>query len=140
MNTTIVTALTIVAAITGLGGSVHAQPPVTPEPGTGNYTLSGRSLTGISRRTAGNDFARFFSTKNSVSISQQNTLANISSNNATDDISPFLQSVSIDNQDDQLVLRRPIQQPLSSPNSVIFPQPDRPFDANDGVQVQVQRQ
>ncbi len=140
MNTKIVTALIIIASLTGLGDSVHAQSPVTPELGTGKYTLNGRSLTGISRRTAGNDFARFFSTKNPVNISQQNTSANISGKNATDNIPPFLQSVPIDNQDDQLVLRRPIQQPLSSPNSVIFPQPDRSFDANDGVQVQVQHQ
>ena len=140
MNTKIATALTIIAAITSLGGSVHAQSSATPKPGTGKYTLNGSSLTGINHRTASNDFARFFSTKNSVNTSEQNTSANISSKNATDNIPPFLPSVPIDAQGNQVVLRRKIEQPLSSPNSGIFPQPDRPFDANDGVQVQVQGQ
>lgn len=127
MNKKIITILTLTAAITGLGSVVQAKTP-TPKPNSSNYTLSGHSLIGINNRTASNDFARFFATSNSL---------NISTKNATADIPPEANAIPLSNQ---FELRRNIDQPLTSPHSLIFPQADRAFDANNGVRVLYQDQ
>jgi hypothetical protein len=125
MNKKIITLLTLTAAMTGLGSVVQAK---TPKPNSGNYTLSGNSLIGINNRTASNDFGRFFASSNSL---------NVSSKNATADIPAEANAIPLSNQ---FELRRNIDQPLTSPNSLIFPQGDRAFDANNGVRVLYQDQ
>lgn len=56
----IFTGLGIVAALAGLASSAQAQPSVASNSTTGEYTLSGESLTGIRDRTVQSDFNRFF--------------------------------------------------------------------------------
>ncbi|SRR5579883_861654 len=127
MKSKIITTLTIITTILGVESAIQAKPPA-PKPNSGTYTLSGNSLIGVNNRTAQQDFGRFFSPQNSLAISDKNATANIS---------PEASSVPISNQ---VELRRNIDQPLTSPNSLIFPQGDRAFDANNGFQVQVQGQ
>jgi hypothetical protein len=144
MNTKIATILTVITAAIGLGGLTQAQSLASPKPNTQKYTLSGRSLRGINHRTASNDFGRFFSTTNSASTSQNagNVSKNsqdISSNNATSNIPPYQPSYQPPARiDNQFQLQPNIDQPLASPNSVIFPIPDQSFDPNSGLKVQVQ--
>ena len=66
MRHRILTALGVLAAITGLASSVHAEPTVASNSRTGEFSLSGESLVGINNRTIGADFNRFFLENNSV--------------------------------------------------------------------------
>ncbi len=118
MNTKFFTAFAIMAAIAGLGSKVYAQ-----SSNAGNQTIDGDSLTGIDNRTAEDDFARFFGNINPGN--------NISRNAVQDNTYQF------DNWQigDQIQLRR--NDPITTPNNVIFPQGDESFYNNDGVQVQL---
>ncbi|MBO3461843.1 hypothetical protein G7B40_005760 [Aetokthonos hydrillicola Thurmond2011] len=140
MNTKIVTSLTVIATIICLGSSAQAQSSASGNSNNKGYTLSGRSLRGINNRTAGGDFGRFFSITNSASVSRNSSTnyRDISSNNATSNIPPYINQRPV-KIDDQLELGRDIQQPLASPNSVIFPIPDQSFDPNSAIKVQVQQ-
>ena len=64
MRHRILTALGVLAAVTGLASSVNAQPTVATNARTGartgEFTLSGESLVGIQNRTAGKDSNSFF--------------------------------------------------------------------------------
>ncbi len=60
MRHRILTAVGVLAAITGLASSVHAQQTVGSNSRTGEFTLSGDSLVGISNRSVDDDFNRFF--------------------------------------------------------------------------------
>lgn len=140
MNNKIVTCLTVIAAIISLGSSAQAQSSTSQNSNNKGYTLSGSSLRGINNRTASGDFGRFFPITNPASISKNpsTNYRDISSNNATSNIPPYINQrpVTIDNQ---FELLRDIQQPLASPNSVIFPIPDQSFDPNSAIKVQVQQ-
>jgi hypothetical protein len=127
MNAKITAAVAIIVAIAGLGTPVYAQSRVKPL-NTGERSKSGASLTGINDRTSRYDFSTFFPTV-------QNS-GNISSNN--DGNNNFAPNADTSWQvGDQFVLRRNLDQPLSAPNSVLFPQVNQSsFDANNGVQVQ----
>lgn len=121
MKTKIFATLIIMAGIIGLGSKVEAQ---SSDSNRGKYTVSGDSLTGIDNRTAEDDFASFFSRNNSPNISRNN--------NRTENI-VLGETWEIG---DQVQLRR--NQPLSTPNNVIFPQADQSFNGNDGAQLQLE--
>ncbi|WP_017316283.1 hypothetical protein [Mastigocladopsis repens] len=123
MNSKVFAALGVMAALVGLVSKVHAQSSVTPNSNVGADTIQGDSLTGIDNRTAEDDFARFFA--------EQNLKNNGSRNNFGDSISPS----GIWQLSDQVELRR--NDPVTTPNDVIFPQGNESFNGNDGVQVQI---
>jgi hypothetical protein len=124
MNSKIIAALAIIAGVTSLGSSVYAQSPPTQNSNTGEYRLTGDSLSGINNRTAQNDYAEFFAPSNS---------ANAPGNNSRETIVPIgvLQigdGVQLRRSDEGLTLTDTpiILQPAQSDNTI-----------NDGVQVQV---
>lgn len=127
MNAKITAAVAIIAAIAGLGTPVYAQSRVKPL--NTSARTNGASLTGINDRTARDDFSRFFPTvQNSQNTSSSN---NIGNNNVAPNAYTSWQV------GDQIELRRQLDQPLSAPNSVLFPQINQSsFDGNNGVQVQ----
>ncbi|ARV58718.1 hypothetical protein BZZ01_08745 [Nostocales cyanobacterium HT-58-2] len=117
MTNRFLTALFIMVAVASMRGKVYAQ-----SSNTGNYTINGNSLTNIDNRTADNDYARFFSEKNSQ---------NNSGNNVGETVAP----AGVWQIGDQVELRR--NEPRTTPNDVIFPQGDESFYNNNGVQVQL---
>ncbi|GAB4205478.1 MAG: hypothetical protein Fur006_61670 [Coleofasciculaceae cyanobacterium] len=60
MRHTILTALGVLVAIAEFTTSVQAQPKVSSNPETGQFTLSGNSLVGLESRTVEDDFNNFF--------------------------------------------------------------------------------
>lgn len=124
MNIKITAAVAILAAMLGQVCPVHAQSSVKP---SNNHTKSGASLTGINDRTAQQDFGRFFP--------QGRNYQNTSGGNMSNSIAPNADASW--QVGEQVELRRNVDQPLSAPNSVIFPQSiQSSFDGNNGVQVQ----
>ncbi len=125
MNRKIVAALAIMAGITSLVSPVHAQSRAGQNSNTGQYRLTGGSLSGINNRTAQEDYAKFFAPSNS---------ANTVPNNARENIVPNTGFLQIG---DQVQLRR-IDQPLTLTDTPIILQPDQSDNnINDGVQVQL---
>jgi hypothetical protein len=119
MNSKIIAALAIIASVTSLGNSVYAQSP----PNTGQYTLTGDSLSGINNRTAQNDYAKFFAPSNS---------ANAPSKNRETIVPTGVLQIG-----DGVQLRRS-DEPLTLPDTPIILQPAQSDnDINDGVQVQL---
>ena len=124
MNSKIIAALAIIAGVTSLGSSVYAQSPSTQNSNTGEYRLTGDSLSGINNRTAQDDYAKFFAPSNS---------ANAPGNNSRETIVPIgvLQigdGVQLRRSDEGLTLTDTpiILQPAQSDNTI-----------NDGVQVEL---
>lgn len=72
MNRKIIAALAIIAGVTSLGSSVYAQSPPTQNSNTGEYRLTGDSLSGINNRTAQDDYAKFFAPSNSTNVPTNN--------------------------------------------------------------------
>lgn len=72
MNSKIIAALAIITSVTSLGSSVYAQSPPTQNSNTGQYRLTGDSLSGINNRTAQNDYAKFFAPSNSANARGNN--------------------------------------------------------------------
>lgn len=72
MNRKIIAALAIIAGVTSLGSSVYAQSPPTQNSNTGEYRLTGDSLSGINNRTAQDDYAKFFAPSNSTNAPTNN--------------------------------------------------------------------
>lgn len=71
----LVTALGVLVAIAEFTTSVQAQPNVSSNPETGQYTLSGNSFVGIESRTVEDDFKNFFledSSSTEVNTSRSN--------------------------------------------------------------------
>jgi len=123
MNSKIIAALAIIAGVTSLGSSVYAQSPPTQNSNTGQYTLTGDSLSGINNRTAQDDYAKFFAPSNS---------ANAPGNNR-ETITP----IGVLQIGDGVQLRRS-DEPLTLTDTPIILQPAQSDnDINDGVQVQL---
>ncbi len=131
MKTTITAALAIIAAIAGLGSPLRAQTAAKSNPNIGNYTLNGNSLVGVDNRTSQNDFSKFFPQITPA----RNPIGTVSEYGTSYGGSSW----QVGNQ---VELRRSITQPLSAvtsipasdTNTVVFPQADQSFDANDGLQ------
>lgn len=123
MNSKIIAALAIIAGVTSLGSSVYAQSPPRQNSNTGQYTLTGDSLSGINNRTAQDDYAKFFAPSNS---------ANAPGNNR-ETITP----IGVLQIGDGVQLRRS-DEPLTLTDTPIILQPAQSDnDINDGVQVQL---
>ncbi|MBH8564772.1 hypothetical protein I8748_21740 [Nostoc sp. CENA67] len=115
MNAKIVTVLTIMVASVSLGYPVRAQSPeAATNLNTETYKLTGDSLEGVGHRTAQEDFTKFFDSKNSISISNDNEQKNTTPG------------------------RLRLNQTISLPETPILLQPAaQSVNGNDGVQVQL---
>lgn len=113
MKAQIIAALTIVAAIVSLKSPVHAQSLDIPSANEASYKTTSDSLEGIGKRTAEDDFMKFFE---GVNISSN------SNNNRTNKLSS-----------DGLYLNRSILLPRTS----IFLEPALSTNGNDGLEVQL---
>ncbi|MBD0265509.1 MAG: hypothetical protein ICV78_23155 [Tolypothrix sp. Co-bin9] len=123
MNSKIIAALAIIAGVTSLGSSVYAQSPPTQNSNTGEYRLTGDSLTGINNRTAQDDYAKFFAPNNSA-----NTPANNRETIVPIGVLQIGDGLQLRRSDEGLTLTDTpiILQPAQSDNTI-----------NDGVQVQL---
>ncbi|MCW5317794.1 hypothetical protein GTQ43_29660 [Nostoc sp. KVJ3] len=110
MNTKIIAFLGITAAFVSLGSQVYAQSPAS-KANPGQYRFTGDSLIGIDRRTAQNDFGRFFEQTNPASISN--------------------------NRRDKTPAKIQFNESLSLPDTSVFLTPARSGNDNDGLQVQL---
>ena len=129
----ILTALGVLAAITGLASSVHAEPTVASNSRTGEFSLSGESLVGINNRTIGADFNRFFLENNSVL-----TLSNASTttvNSAGTDNNLIGQQTGILQVSDSVQVIT--NDSLSSPITLYPGRQNQPFNNIERVQVQL---
>jgi hypothetical protein len=98
----------------GLSTSVSAQSPATAN--SGQYTITGGSLTGIDRRTAQDDFTKFFTVGSPASTVRNNT-----------GVWQLGESVQLGKLDQPLTL---IDTPLLLPSA-------ESFNGNDGLQLQL---
>jgi hypothetical protein len=122
MNSKIIAALAIIAGVTSLGSSVYAQSP-PQNSNTGEYRLTGDSLSGINNRTAQEDYAKFFAPSNS---------ANAPTNNRETIVPTGVLQIG-----DGVQLRRS-DEPLTLPDIPIILQPAQSDNTiNDGVQVEL---
>ncbi len=123
MNSKIIAALAIIAGVTSLGSSVYAQSPTTQNSNTGQYTLTGDSLSGINNRTAQDDYTKFFAPSNSTNAPGKNT----------GKITP----TGVLQIGDGVQLRR-ADEPLTLTDTPIILQPAQSDNSiNNGVQVQL---
>ncbi|GAB1544529.1 hypothetical protein NUACC21_72050 [Scytonema sp. NUACC21] len=113
MSSKLIVAFAVFAGTFGVLSTAYGQSPKAPESNREGYTINGGSLTGIDNRTAENDYARFFSEKNSGNNSRANVQV------APTGVIPLGERVE---------LRR--SETLTTPNNVIF-------DGREAVEVQV---
>ena len=134
-------ALGVLAAITGLASSAHAQPTEASNSRTGartgEFILSGSSLVGINNRTVPNDFNRFFLGNSSTTAPNSTGTAlnsiesnSIGSNNNLTTQQPGVLQIS-DNV--QLVSN----EPLYSPSTRVPGEQHLPFINIERAQVQL---
>lgn len=137
MRHRILTALGVLAAITGLASSVQAQPTRASHSSTGNFTLSGNSLVDIRSRTVDTDFNQFFLTNsaNSASTRTRAVPNSIDSNTmgSIDNLDPQDQGAIQLSNDVQLVSN----ESLYSPVTRVPGQQNQPFHNTERVQVQI---
>ncbi len=117
MRYRIFTALGVLAAITGLASSVQAQSTVASNSRSGEFTLSGESLTNINNRTVQNDFNGFFLENSPTTIPSSigtapNSIGNNSTvnNNTSSAQRPGVLQIS---EDVELVSNEPLSHPVS---------------------------
>ena len=124
MNSKIIAALAIIAGVTSLGSSVYAQSPSTQNSNTGEYRLTGDSLSGINNRTAQDDYAKFFAPSNSTNAPGKNSRETI----VPIGVLQIGDGVQLRRSDEGLTLTDTpiILQPAQSDNTI-----------NDGVQVEL---
>jgi len=130
MRHTILTALGVLVAIAGFTSSVQAQPKVSSNPETGQFTLSENSLAGIESRTVEDDFNKFF--LEGSSSSELNTSRNnndlINRNGVVWQISENL----------QVVANRPIYPSVNPvPWRQNLPLTNQPLNGPERVEVQL---
>jgi hypothetical protein len=113
MNTKIIASLGMMAAFISLGNSVYAQSPASIS-NTEQYTVTGDSLIGINKRTAQDDFQRFFEPNNLGS--------NPSTNNRRGNATP---------------VKIRFNESLSQPNTPVLLVPAESGNDNQGAQVQL---
>ncbi|MBD0345578.1 MAG: hypothetical protein ICV63_12300 [Coleofasciculus sp. Co-bin14] len=131
MRHRIITALGVLAAVTGLANSVHAQPTITSNQRTGNETLSGRSLVGVSNKTIQDDFNRFFLGNPSPPVIRPSSTT---INSAGTDNNVNAQQTGILQVSDQVQVIT--NDSLSSPVTRRPGRQNQPFDNIERVQVQ----
>jgi hypothetical protein len=139
MRNSILTALGVLAAITGLASSVQAQPSVASNSRTGEFTLSGNSLVGIRNRTVDTDFNRFFLRNSSAPTSNSNRAATVPNSIDSNDVvinsnidPQDLGAIQV-NDDVQLVSN----ESLFSPIIRVPGQQNQPFHNTERVQFQI---
>jgi hypothetical protein len=125
MKTKVLTALAIVAAVTGLGDRIQAQSPA-PTSNTGNYTLSGDSLKEVNNRAADNDYSTFFNVNGSANTVRTN-------NNLGTFADPGERGLQI-NDDLELYVNRRLTAPY---NPILNPRPEQQFEGLDRLEVQL---
>jgi TolA-binding protein len=120
MNKRILAVLVIVATVTGLSTKVQAQSLSSNQQ---QYTLSGDSLTGISDRTAENDFGIFFD-------QTQNLAGQINKNTST--------GQTVQQINNPVQLQRILKPQSQTSGSELILQPAQSnTNGNDGLQLQV---
>ncbi|EHC18219.1 hypothetical protein [Fischerella thermalis] len=120
MNKRILAVLVIAVAVAGLSTKVQAQSSSSHQQG---YTLSGDSLTGITDRTAENDFAIFFD-------QQQNLAGQINNNTNT--------GQAVQQINNPVQLQRILKPRSQTSGSELILQPAQSnTNGNDGLQLQV---
>jgi hypothetical protein len=130
MRHTILTALGVLVAIAEFTTSVQAQPKVSSNPETGQFTLSGNSLVGIESRTVEDDFNKFF-------LEDSSTLQLNSSRNNNDLINRngVVWQIS---ENVQLVANRPIYPSVNPvPWRQHLPLTNQPLNSAERVEVQL---
>ena len=137
MRNRILTALGVLAAITGLASSVQAQTARSPQSNTGEFTLSGNSLVDIRSRTVDTDFNRFFLRNSANSTSPRRGTVPNSIDSNTVEINNSLDPQDLGaiqvNDDVQLVSN----ESLFSPITRVPGQQNQPFHNTERVQVQI---
>ncbi len=139
MRHKILTALGVLAAITGLASSVQAQPTRASNSSAGDLTLSGHSLVGISSRTADNDFNRFFLRNSSTPApNRAGTVPNpINSNNTAMETNNNLDPQDLGALQVSDTVQFVSNEPLYSPITRVPGQQNQPFYNTERVQVQI---
>lgn len=139
MRHRILTALGVLAAITGLASSVQAQPTRTSHSSSGEFTLSGNSLLNVRSRTVDTDFNRFFlrnSTNANSTPTRRGTVPNSIDSNTiggNNNLDPQDQGAIQVSDDVQLVSN----ESLYSPVTRVPGQQNQPFHNTERVQVQI---
>jgi hypothetical protein len=126
MRRRITIALGVLAAISGLASSVHAEPTVGSNAETEGVTLSGESLVGLESRTVGDDFGQFF--LGDASTTPINTTEG-NNNFNTQDEDIVIREID---EDTDLVVNQPISPAFNSAPT----RQNEPFNTNESVEVQ----
>jgi hypothetical protein len=124
MRYKIITALGVLAAITGLASSAHAQSAVASHSETGNFTLSDASSVEIESRSVADDYETFFG-------EEENPSANSLNNGGFNTLINEPRGVEINEELELLV-----NEPFSPEINPIFSRDAERFDGVDRVEVQ----
>lgn len=117
-------ALGVLAAITGLASSAHAQPATGTQSQTGKFALSDTSVAEIESRSVADDYETFFGEEENPSASSLN-------NGGVNTLIDEPRGVEIDEEVELLV-----NEPFSPAINPIFSQEAERFDGLDRVEVQ----
>ncbi|MBW4670078.1 MAG: hypothetical protein KME60_22365 [Cyanomargarita calcarea GSE-NOS-MK-12-04C] len=124
MKLKIIAALGMISAIAGLNTPVRGQSPAPATPNSGQYTITGGSLTGIDNRTAQDDFGKFFTVGSPASTVGNNTGETITSDTGVWQLGESVQL-------------RKLDQPLTLIDTPLLLQPAQSVNGNDGLQLQL---
>ena len=133
MKHRILTALGVLAAVTGLANSAHAQPTDTSNSRTENVTLSGRSLGAIRNRTVEEDFNRLFLGNPSSPVVRNSSTTTINSAGTDNNVNAQQTGILQVSDNVQVITN----DSLSSPVTRRPGRQNQPFDNIERVQFQL---
>ena len=132
MRHSILTVLGVLAAVTGLASSVHAQSTAPSNSSNGETTLSGSSLTGITDRTVRDDFRNLFLGNPSPPV-VRNSTTTINSAGPDNNVNAQQTGILQLTDNTQVITN----DSLSSPVTRYPGRQNQPFDNIERVQIQL---